>query len=246
MNRKKKTVGIIGFGRFGQLLAGLLRDDFDVAVSDRSDRSADAKRIGVSYVPVTESAGKDIVILCVPISEMEAVLEEIKPHLKKGALIMDTCSVKEYPIRVMQKLLPKDVEIIGTHPLFGPNSISDRKALTWALCQVRARLVCFAEWKGYLERKGFKVVVTDPATNDRGVAYAINLPNLIGRTFDKLGVLEQKISTLNFNRLLAIRHATMNDSEQLFRDSHKYNRFSSEVEKRFLKELKYLLKSVRK
>ena len=39
-------IGIIGFGRFGNLTARYLAEDFEVFVFNRSDRSAEIKKVG--------------------------------------------------------------------------------------------------------------------------------------------------------------------------------------------------------
>jgi prephenate dehydrogenase len=48
------------------------------------------------------------------------------PALRPGQLIIDTCSVKERPLEWMLEELPDHVQIVGTHPLFGPDSGQER------------------------------------------------------------------------------------------------------------------------
>ena len=45
--------------------------------------------------------------------------------LKENAVIVDVCSVKEYPVQWMRELLPANVSILATHPMFGPDSAAD-------------------------------------------------------------------------------------------------------------------------
>lgn len=241
---KNQTVGIIGFGRFGQLLAGLLKDDFEVFVSNRSDKSLIAKKLGAKYVSLGEAAAKGLVILCVPISQMENVLLAIKPHLNDGALVIDTCSVKEYPLMLMKRLLPKRVEILGTHPLFGPDSFSERSAWRWAFCPEGRLTPRMKGFKSYLEGKGFRVIITDAAAHDRDVVIAINMPHLIGKALNHILINGTGVSTLNLERLKAFRNVALNDSEQLFRDVHLYNRFSKPIEGKFLHEMQKILRGL--
>ena len=98
---KKKSLGIIGLGRFGQLAAKHLKEHFRVFASDCTDKAREANKLGVSFTSVGACAGKDIVLLCVPISSFERVLKQIVPFLKKGALVLDVCSVKEEPAKAM-------------------------------------------------------------------------------------------------------------------------------------------------
>jgi len=45
---------------------------------------------------------------------MKGVLCEIAPLLNPQATVMDVCSVKEYPVRLMRELLPESVSILPT------------------------------------------------------------------------------------------------------------------------------------
>ena len=109
-------IGIIGFGQFGQFAAKHMKN-CKVFAADRSDKKNIAD--GVTFTSIKEAASKEIVILSVPINKFESVVNEIKDFLKPGALVLDVCSVKVKPARIMEKLMPKNVEIIATHPLFG-------------------------------------------------------------------------------------------------------------------------------
>jgi len=58
-----------------------------------------------------------VIILCVAISAVEEVLEKSRGRLSRDVLVMDTCSVKTYPVGLMEKLLPATASILGTHPI---------------------------------------------------------------------------------------------------------------------------------
>src|SRR5208283_3643199 len=62
----------------------------------------------------------DILIVSVPINVTEDTIAEIAPKMKAGSLLMDLTSVKVKPVEAMRKFVPMDVEILGTHPMFGP------------------------------------------------------------------------------------------------------------------------------
>ena len=96
-------IGIIGFGRFGKLTTRYHAEDFDVFVLNRRDKSAQIKKIGAYAASLGTVCQQNIVILCVPISTLKEVLKEIGPILKKDVLVVDVCSVKEYPARWMKE-----------------------------------------------------------------------------------------------------------------------------------------------
>ena len=133
-----KEIGLIGFGRFGKLAAKYLSEDFKVHVFHKSKSSEKSKIKNIIFSALGDVCRKDIVIIAVPISEFENTLKEINKLLKKGALVIDVCSVKEYAASLMEKILPKSVQILATHPLFGPDSAAEslfgRKMV---LCRVR-------------------------------------------------------------------------------------------------------------
>ncbi len=75
---KAKRVSIIGFGRFGQVLATILKDNFVVQVTDADAARADmAKELGLDFVATKEAMDADALFYCVPISQLEVVLTDI-------------------------------------------------------------------------------------------------------------------------------------------------------------------------
>lgn len=43
-------------------------------------------------------------------------------RLKRSTLFVDVLSVKEFPKRLLLRALPPEVDILCTHPMFGPDS----------------------------------------------------------------------------------------------------------------------------
>ncbi|MEN8889283.1 MAG: prephenate/arogenate dehydrogenase family protein [Celeribacter marinus] len=61
----------------------------------------------------------DLIVLAVPVGAMGAVMAEIAPALKAGALVTDVGSVKKSIFEAVTPLLPHDVSFVGTHPMAG-------------------------------------------------------------------------------------------------------------------------------
>jgi cyclohexadieny/prephenate dehydrogenase len=61
----------------------------------------------------------DLVVLCVPIGAMAAVMADIAPHLKPGAVVSDVGSVKRAVFDAVLPHLPEGVTFIGGHPMAG-------------------------------------------------------------------------------------------------------------------------------
>lgn len=119
-------IGVIGFGTFGQFLARRWRRrGHEVFAQSRSDYSEAAAAMGATYVKTAEElVGQSIDVLVVSVSVLsfEAVLKRLPAELLKSTLVVDVLSVKQYAKSTMLSLLPKESDILCTHPMFGPES----------------------------------------------------------------------------------------------------------------------------
>ena len=232
----RKTLGIIGFGKFGQITAKHLTKYFRVFVSDCIDKRKEAGRIGVNFASLEECATKDVVLLCVAISDFEDVLKQIVPFLKDGALVIDVCSVKEKPVKIMEKLVPKECECIGMHPLFGPDTIkSGLKGKKIVLCPIRTEKLVHV--KRFLSELGLSVIVSTPKEHDKQMAKSLALIHLLGRGLCRVGVNQVEMATPTHKMFIELVNFVRNDSEQLFIDMQIYNRYARKTRKALLQEL---------
>jgi prephenate dehydrogenase len=217
-------IGIIGFGRFGKLASHYLAEDFEVFVYNRADKSTEINLTGARAASLETVCRQDIVIPSVPISIFRKFLNDIAPLIKPDALVVDVCSVKEYPIRWMREILPAGVSILATHPMFGPDSASDSLAgRKICLCKVRISEKQYRKIKSYLEAKGLVVIEATAAEHDRQIATSLALTHLIGRTLSESGARRLDIDTEGYKRLLHILEVVERDTWQLFMDMHRYN-----------------------
>ncbi len=249
---KMKTLAIIGFGRFGQLMAGVLREHFDVCAYNPHDKSRIAGKLGISYESSLEKAAcRDIVVLSMPISALEDILRKIAPCLKQGALVLDVCSVKQAPVELMSRLLPEHVDVIGTHPLFGPDSsnvcdgggydISGRKV---AVCPVRTRKWDVDKVCEYLGKLGLVTYVMAPEEHDRQMAVAQGLTHYIALGLMKMGIGKQELTTPNFDALLEIVSRLESDTDVLLRDIQVMNPYAMDQREKFRKMLDVIEKEI--
>ena len=172
------TIGIIGFGRFGQFVArAFAKHGHNIIVTSRSDYTDIANEMGVHYVPLgrpelfffpklqqrgamngdsdSETDGLlDIIVFCVSIVSFEDTIQSVLPYIQRdvderrrrlqlkggangsgrdittnqsirGPLVVDVLSVKEHPRQVLLDTLPPEVDLLLTHPMFGPDSGKD-------------------------------------------------------------------------------------------------------------------------
>lgn len=243
MKKNKLNIAIIGFGRFGALLAEIMSPLGNVfIISSREINNKKFKQIGYEDLGII-----DIVIPAVPISAVENMLKKINPFLKKGSLVMDVSSVKVWPCRYLKKEIRKDVEIIGTHPMFGPDSAKNGlKDLQMVICPLRQSKKTLDFVKNVFRKMGLKIIVTTPEDHDRQAAMNLALVHFIGRGLGKMGVKKQEIMTKGFERLLTVNETVNNDTWQLYLDMNKFNPYSRSIRASFIKELIKLENMIKK
>jgi prephenate dehydrogenase len=112
-----------GTGETGSWFARYFKEKgFDVAVWGPSGKVAVAEALGVRYAhdKIKAIEESDIVLISVLIEKTIEVIRETAPHMHAGSLLMDVTSVKSGPVKAMKTFAPKGVEVLGTHPMFGP------------------------------------------------------------------------------------------------------------------------------
>ena len=124
-----KIAIIGGSGEFGRVFARLFKEDgHEVVITGRDVPKGErvAGELGVEFSDDNIGAAKkaDVVIISVYIDNTLEVIKGVAPHVRPGSLLMDFTSVKIEPCEAMEKHADKKVEIIGTHPMFGPRVAS--------------------------------------------------------------------------------------------------------------------------
>jgi prephenate dehydrogenase len=164
------------------------------------------------------------VCLCVDIGAMPEVLARIAPRLEPGTLVLDTCSVKELPVRWMRELLPPGVDILASHPMFGPDSgARGVEGLPMILCPVRLPEARYREWELFFASFGLQVHRLAAEDHDRQAAYTQGLTHYLGRVLAELDLQPSAIGSLGYRRLLNIVEQTCHDTWRLFLDLQRYN-----------------------
>ncbi|MFC1787552.1 prephenate dehydrogenase [Halobacteriota archaeon] len=136
-----KVLIIGGAGNMGQWFArSLKRQNYAISIADIDSHAQEvARELGIGFVEdVIPAVGDfDIVLISVPINVTEEVIGKVAPHMRPGSLLMDVTSVKKGPMKAMGAV-PKGVETIGTHPMFGP-TVSEPLGQTVILVTVDGR-----------------------------------------------------------------------------------------------------------
>jgi len=230
----KLSLGVIGFGAFGRLIARHAAPHFAVFAHDIApDHAADATRLGAVPATLAGAASCDIVVIATPVSTFAEVLSSVAGHCRPGALVMDVGSVKIGPSALMRHILPETVDIVATHPLFGPQSARNGLAgLKIALCPIRGDrhrgLAAFLR-----RRLGLQVIVTTPEDHDREAATVQGLTHLIAKVLTNMGPLPARMTTRSFDLLVEAISMVRHDAPEVFEAIEKSNPYSGEVRRRF-------------
>jgi prephenate dehydrogenase len=227
-----KIVSVYGYGRFGKLWTDILAENFKVKVFSR--RGLDPAEVGPG-VEVTDERGIfdcDAIFFCVAISSFAEVLEKARPYCKKKTVFFDTCSVKVLPVNWMKEHLPQGSKIIGTHPMFGPDSYPQTaKKLAMAMCNVSTGASEFTGWVEYFAAKSLRIELMTPDMHDEMAAYSQGITHYVGRLLADLKLHDTPIDTHGYQLLLNVMEQTCNDSWQLFLDLQNYNPYANHMRK---------------
>jgi len=240
------VLGVVGFGRFSKFFSQTLKCFGDVWIFSRRDVSQEAKKIGCAQRRWEDLAKCDIIVVASAISDIAEVLPKIFRFAKKGGVVMDVASVKIIPCRLLKKYAPKDVHILGTHPMFGPDSASKGlSGLSMVFCPVRISRAKYNKILAMFRGLKLRIIETSPREHDRQSARSLALVHFIGRGLEKMGVQRGEVTTRGYEYLLELQNNVANDSERLFFDMHAYNPYAKKEREKFLLALQRLDKKLR-
>lgn len=224
---------LLGFGAFGRLAAEHLAPHTDLVVIDpRLDAgpqhdpavAADIRNLGARPGTIeADVPGASVVILAVPVQAIESACRTISPHLAKNdhpTLVVDVASVKMKPAEWMSSLLPRQCQILATHPCFGPETARELGTIAdqpIACCRVRVDDATLDTARTFLAQTlGLAVIDLTPTEHDEQMALVQVITHLIGHAAHHMNLPELPTATLAYRYLLQMQHNTERDAPQLF------------------------------
>lgn len=141
----------------------------------------------------------DLVIVAVPIHVTVDVIRRIGPHVRKGACLIDVTSLKRAPLEAMLASTDEAVEVVGTHPMFGPSG-DDMDRQKVVLCPGRGEL-WLPRVKQLFELFGAETILATAEDHDAQMALIQVLVH--GKTMVLGSVLERLGASLGRSRELA-------------------------------------------
>jgi prephenate dehydrogenase len=216
---------ILGMGKMGVWFAKFCKEnDEQVILADRNKEKLArlGKELEVETADFADAVKKaDNVMICVSINAFEDVVKKIAPFVREGQPVIDICSVKEQPVKIMHQHIKKGL-VLGTHPVFGPGS-KGVKHKAYILTPTNAKERAYAEkYKTWLEKVGARVFIMSPKKHDELMSVVLGLPHFVGLVAcDTL--LEQaeftdtkKVAGTTYKMLLTLAEATALETPDLF------------------------------
>jgi prephenate dehydrogenase len=218
-------IAILGAGKMGRWFAKFfLEEGYSVVIADRNKKKLESVKndLGVETKDFVEAVrNADRVFVCVSIEAFEAVAKAIAPAIQKEQIIMDICSIKEKPVRIMHDYLKKGL-ILGTHPVFGPGS-SGVQDKAFILTPTNDEEKEFADtFKVWLEKRKARVFITSPEEHDRLMSIVLGFPHFVGLVACD-ALLERKnypqtrsVAGTTYRMLLTLADVTAMENPELF------------------------------
>jgi prephenate dehydrogenase len=181
-----KTVSIIGVGLIGGSFALALKNkglaDKIIGYGKNEERLKRAKNLAIINQFTTslkDAALADLIVLATPLGVFEKIVSDLAEFLKKGTVVLDVGSVKEWVVERIEKILPSGVHFVGTHPIAG----SDKTGFEYA----RAELF-----------EGAKVIITPTERTDKSALEKISI------LWKKVGADVEFMSAKEHDRVYAL------------------------------------------
>lgn len=193
-----QRLALIGLGLIGSSIAHAAKRanlaDEIVGYARSAETRATALEMGfidrAAETAAQAAKDADLIILCTPVGTIGALMQEIAPVLKKGAIISDVGSVKASVIAQAMPHLPDGTHLVPAHPIAGteesgPTSgfaelFDDRWCVLTPVPGSDPDAIETVErfWRGL----GSDVETMTPEHHDRVLAVTSHIPHLIAYT----------------------------------------------------------------
>lgn len=245
---------IIGAGKMGTWFTKFfLEEGYSVIVSDK-DRGKLLKIENEFPVETADAPASvknaDIILVCVPIDDFEDVIKEIRSNVGSGQVIMDICSIKEPPVKIMHKHIKRGI-VLGMHPVFGPGSTSVKNKnfiLTPTSPEERKLAEDFKVW---LEGREAHVSIMSPRKHDELMSIVLGLPHFIGLVacdilLDQSTLSEtRRVAGASYKMLLTLAEAVASEKADFYSDLQLNLPSSEQIESLFIAKSEEWLKVIK-
>jgi len=186
----------------------------------------------VEYFPTFEMSkflkGLDVVILTVPMIELEETMDSLPLDKLRNKLIVEMCPLKVYPRAVLTNMLPADADILCMNLMTSAELPLDGVPIVYEKARIRDQLRadCFLS---IFERARGQMVEMSAEDHDIHVADAEFVTHLTGRLLDRDLLPSSPVSSREYSALCDVAEMTANDAFDMFYGMFKYNDRAKEM-----------------
>lgn len=241
-----QTIGIIGFGAFGKLLAEVISEHAKVLVHDKQIMDTNSDKVVMSDLRTVASA--PLIIIATDLAGIEPVCRQLQPQVSSQTIVMDVCSVKEKPQEIMQRVLGSKCRVLATHPLFGPQSVAENNSvqgLKMVVCSPEEEIPSFVK-QIFVSRLGVEFISMNATDHDKEMAWVHGLTFFVGKGLVQCEIPRMRIETGYFKHLLRLRDLELQHSEELFYTIERGNPYARTVRETFSRVLEQLEMKIEK
>eukprot|EP00568_Trieres_chinensis_P019700 CAMPEP_0183320848 /NCGR_PEP_ID=MMETSP0160_2-20130417/67374_1 /TAXON_ID=2839 ORGANISM="Odontella Sinensis, Strain Grunow 1884" /NCGR_SAMPLE_ID=MMETSP0160_2 /ASSEMBLY_ACC=CAM_ASM_000250 /LENGTH=315 /DNA_ID=CAMNT_0025487637 /DNA_START=3 /DNA_END=946 /DNA_ORIENTATION=+ len=231
---KKMSVGIVGFGNLGQLLAKALSTKHRVLCIDAEDKYKEANAAGVECFPTYAMSSflsdLDVVIITAPLGEFEDTVASFPIDKLSGKLVVAAAPLCAHPKSVLVSQLGPDVDIICSHPMFSISSgdkdnVASLDGMPFIYEKVRiSDLRRCANFLAFFERERCQMVEMTAEQHDASTADADFVTHLIGYLLDREVLQPSSLASKESAALCDAAELTAGDTFDDFYGMFKYNK----------------------
>ena len=229
---RQLNIGFVGYGSFGQYLSKQMSSQHKLRCTDPVDKSKEAEETGVEYFPSFEMStflqGLDVVVIAVPMIELEETMESLPLEKLRNKLIVEVCPLNVYPRTVLTRMLPPETDILCANPMVAPGLPLDGVPVVYEKVRISDthRADCFLST---FERARCQMVEMAGEDHDAYVADAEFVTHLTGRLLDRNILPVSPVSSREYAALCDLAEMTTNDTFDMFYGMFKYNDRAKEL-----------------
>lgn len=232
-----QRIALLGYGRFGRALAGLLND---AGLAYRAlDPFAEIPAANRADSLASLVAGADAIVVAVPVGRIRASLEDLRPHLAPAQIVLDVGSVKVHPEEAMADVLGDAVPWVATHPLFGPLSLAlAERPLRVVVCPNARHPEAVAAVRALYARLGCEVIEQSAEAHDRVMAHTHALTFFVAKGMIDAGAgMQVPFAPPSFQAISRTIETVRSDAGHLFAAIQRENPFAAEARKHLVDAL---------
>ncbi len=204
-----EQVSIIGCGLIGSSVFRALKKSKSVkkVVTFDSDKSVSEiiKKENLSDKIISNPKeavnNSDLVLISTPLSSFESAVNSVKEHLKFGAILTDTNSVKKGADTIIKKMNLKNISWIPSHPVAGTEKSGPKSGLSdlfkdrWTILTPGSKIKDseIKKLSLFWESMGSKVKIMSAEDHDKILSLTSHLPHVIAYNIVKTVCDNEKI-----------------------------------------------------